>query len=90
MGGKKLAGPASDVCGEFNGSSLAPARPPRAPAKMSMQAPTMAALEQIHLSSTCRLNGAARVGIIGQEARRLDQLANMSSDNELPRLWCAA
>jgi hypothetical protein len=49
---------------------------------MPMQAPTMAALEQIHLSSTCRLNGAARVGVIGREARRLDQLANMSSDNE--------
>jgi hypothetical protein len=47
---------------------------------------SLPALKQIHLSSTCRLNGAALVGIIGQEARRLDQLTNMSSDNVLPRL----
>jgi hypothetical protein len=47
---------------------------------------SLSALEQIHLSSARRLNGAALVGIIGQEARRVDQLANKSSDDELPRL----
>jgi hypothetical protein len=47
---------------------------------------SLPALKQIHLNSTCRLNGAALVGIIGQEARRLDRLANMSSDNARPRL----
>jgi hypothetical protein len=31
---------------------------------------SLSALEQIHLSSTRRLNGAALVGILGQEARR--------------------
>jgi hypothetical protein len=47
---------------------------------------SLSALDQIHLNSTRRLNGAALVGIIGQEARRVDQLTNMSSDNELLRL----
>jgi hypothetical protein len=47
---------------------------------------SLSALEQIHLSSTRELNGPALVGIIWQGARRVDQLANKSSDNELPRL----
>ena len=47
---------------------------------------SLSALEQIHLSSTRELNGPALVGNIWQGARRVDQLANKSSDNELPRL----
>jgi hypothetical protein len=38
------------------------------------------------IAPTRRLNGAALVGIIGNEERRVHQLANMSSDEESPRL----